>query len=121
MPGRGAPCVPAAAPLPPRRRRPDRRRGERPAAASRPRAALFHGSLVLSLLLLLAASVRAVSDGSLEPVSTVKWMYGLGGVFFVFLVMPPGIFGGRDGVDPVIAFTVCWTIIGCWTLRGIAN
>lgn len=122
MPGREAPCGAAATAPRRRRRRPDRRRGERPAAASCPRAALFHGSLkVLVLILLLATGVGAVSDGQLEPVSIVKWMYGIGGVFFVFIVMPPGIFGGREGVDPVIAFTVCWTIIGCWTLRGIAN
>ena len=75
----------------------------------------------LVLVLLLAEGVRAVSDGQLEPVSCTKWLYGIGGVFFVFIVMPPGVFGGREGVDPVIAFTICWTIIGCWTLRGIAN
>ena len=77
--------------------------------------------LRLALVILSASRVCAVEDGALEPVSTVKWMYGVCGVFFVFVVMPPGVFGGREGVDPVIAFTVCWTIIGCWTLRGIAN
>ena len=80
------------------------------------------GVLLLVLQLLsMCTTVDAVEDGNLEPVSTVKWLYGLGGIFFVFIMMPPGIFGGREGIDPVIAFTICWTIIGCWTLRGIAN
>ena len=95
--------------------------GDRSAASRRlPIAELLVGN-ALVLVLLLAEGVRAVSDGQLEPVSCTKWLYGIGGVFFVFIVMPPGVFGGREGVDPVIAFTICWTIIGCWTLRGIAN
>ena len=55
--------------------------------------------LRLALVILSASRVCAVEDGALEPVSTVKWMYGVCGVFFVFVVMPLVYLAG-EGVDP---------------------
>jgi hypothetical protein len=69
-------------------------------------------------ILLHVSSVIAVSDGQLEPPSMTKWFCGIGSVLFVYLILP---FWGRNGVDPVIAYVVCWTIMGCWVLYGIAN
>ena len=48
----------------------------------------------------------------------MKWACGLIGVIFVFVLLPNW---GRDGIDPVIAYTASWVIMGCWILYGIAQ
>ena len=73
---------------------------------------------MLLLYTILVPFVNAASDGALEPPSNTKWMCGIGSMVFVFLLMP---YWGREGVDPVIAYTVTWVIMGCWILYGIAN
>ena len=72
----------------------------------------------LLLLLFCIHNVVAVSDGVLEPPSNVKWGCGILSVVFVYVILP---YWGRDGVDPVMAYVICWTIMGCWVLYGIAN
>ncbi len=97
------------------------RAGPSPRAAARsspPPPLLLHLSALVVLFWLAAAPASAVEDGNIPPPSWTKWGYGVVSFIFVYLLVP---YMGRDGVDPVIAFTVCWTIIGCWTLYGIAN
>ena len=75
--------------------------------------------LISCILLLLIQCTPVVSvEGQLEGPNPTKWYCGIYSVIFVFIMLP---YWGRDGIDPVIAYVACWTIMGCWTLYGIAN
>ena len=75
-------------------------------------------SILFLLISLGIEGVLAVSDAVAEPLSKTKWFCGVCSVVFVFVLMPNY---GREGMDPVIAYTATWVIMGCWILYGIAN
>ncbi len=80
--------------------------------------AFFPTSAFFFLLSCFLHTASAVDDGAIEPPSSTKWCYGWCAIVFVYVIMP---FWGREGFDYVWAYIICYVVIGCWVLRGIAN